>query len=76
MANTALKTNLHRLVDQTENEELLRMAYNLLHLKKESESSAFWQSLTEAQKADLRISYVEGDDDDKLIAWNELLNQY
>ncbi len=76
MANTALKTNLHRLVDQTENEELLRMAYNLLHLQKEADTSAFWESLTESQKAELHVSYQQGDDDEKLIAWNKLMSQY
>jgi len=72
MGALELKTDLHKLLDTIENEQLLRTIYDFLKQRENSGEGELWNSLTEAQKEEVFLSYEESEQDDKLIAWEVL----
>jgi hypothetical protein len=71
-----LKSNLHKIVDQIEDERLLRAIYSFLKLRENSEDGKIWNSLTEEQKREVILAYEESEDDANLIedkdVWKKL----
>jgi hypothetical protein len=72
MGTTELKSNLHRIVDQIEDERLLRAIYGFLKLRENSEDGKIWNSLTEEQKKEVMLAYDESEDDANLIEDKEV----
>lgn len=76
MSTAILKTELHPLVDQTENESLLRMMFDILQQTNNSKLGAFWSLLPEDQKQEKLQSAEDADSDEKLIPWQSLMSKY
>lgn len=76
MSTASLKKDLHLLVDQTENESLLRLMFDLLQQANDPKSADFWSTLTENQKNEILQSAAEADNDEKLIPWEVLVTKY
>lgn len=74
MSTLELKSDLYKILDKIENEELLRTIYDFL--KQPDESKSFWNSLTEAQKQEVYLSFQESDDGNKLLSWDDLMKKY
>jgi hypothetical protein len=72
MGTTHLKTELHKLLDSIENEELLRAIYDFLKMNNSATEGAIWKTLTEDQKKQVYLSYDESENPDNLIDWNEV----
>ena len=72
MGTIELKSNLHKLVDKINNEELLRTIHDFLKLRENSEEGRIWKSLTEDQKKEVFLSYEESENDRNLISWDEV----
>ena len=67
-----LKSNLHKIVDKIDNEQLLQTIYDFLKLSENSQEGQIWKSLTEEQKKEVYLSYQESEDDKNLVSWDDV----
>ncbi|WP_373522839.1 hypothetical protein [Aquiflexum sp.] len=74
MGTVELKSDLHKILDTIENEELLRTVYDFLKQGQKTEKGQFWNTLTEDQKKEVYLSYEQSQDDEKLIKWDDILS--
>ena len=72
MGTIELKSNLHKIVDKINNEELLRTIYDFLKVRENSEEGQIWRTLSEEQKNEVYLSYEESEDDSNLEPWDEI----
>ena len=72
MSTIELKSNLHKIVDKIDNEQLLQTIYDFLKLSENSQEGQIWKSLTEEQKKEVYLAYQESEDDKNLVAWEEV----
>ena len=72
MSTIELKSNLHKIVDKIDNEQLLQTIYDFLKLSENSQEGQIWKSLTEEQKKEVYLSYQESEDDKNLVSWDEV----
>lgn len=76
MGTLELKSNLHKIVDRIEDEQLLRAVYSFLEKRENSEDGQMWKQLTEEQKKEVLQAYEESEDDSNLIEdrdiWKDL----
>lgn len=68
MSVVTLKSNLHKIVDQIQNEQLLQTMYDFLNVRHSSKSRSWWESLTEEQMQEVLISFDESEDEINLIS--------
>jgi len=67
-----LKSSLHKILDNIENEQLLRVIYDFLKQRENPEEGQIWKTLTEEQKREVYLSYEESNDDNNLIEWKDI----
>ena len=76
MSTIELKSNLHKILDKIDNEQLLRAIYSFLEKRESSEDGRMWKQLTDEQKKEVLEAYDESDDDASLIddkdIWKDL----
>ncbi|MDI1324899.1 MAG: hypothetical protein PSV36_19300 [Algoriphagus sp.] len=76
MGTIALKSDLHKILDRIENEELLQTIYDFLKLRENAKGGQIWESLTENQKKEVDLSYDESQDDNNLVDWEAVKKKY
>ena len=76
MNNTSLKSNLHKLIDQINNPNLLEEYYQEMKSIIEKSKGNVWDTLTEDQKKEVILAYEESEDDNNLIDSKSVLNKY
>ena len=76
MGTIELKSNLHKILDRIENEQLLRTIYDFLKQRESTQEGQIWKTLTEEQKKEVYLSYEESQDDKNLIDWETVKNKY
>lgn len=72
MTNT-LKTSVHQLVDEIENEQLLETLRDFLSLRKALPAGKLWEELPEGKKQDILIALEESEDESTLISREDFL---
>ncbi|WP_339717820.1 hypothetical protein [Cyclobacterium amurskyense] len=76
MGTIELKSNLHKIIDSIEDEQLLRAISRFLEKRKSAEDGLLWKELTDEQKKEVLQAYEESEDKANLIndkdIWNEL----
>jgi len=72
MGTIELKSDLHKILDKIDNEQLLRAIYDFLKQREDAKEGQIWSTLTEEQKKEVYLSYDESNDDDNLIDWDEV----
>ena len=72
MGTIEIKSDLHKIVDKIDNEQLLHAIYDFLKQRISSEEGQIWKSLTEEQKKEVYLSYQESENDDNLIRWEDV----
>jgi hypothetical protein len=72
MGTLEIKSDLHKILDKIENEQLLRTVYDFLKQGEGKEDGRIWKKLTEEQKAEVYLSYEESNDDKNLINWEDI----
>lgn len=72
MGTIELKSNLHKILDRIDNEQLLRAIYDFLKQRENAEEGQIWKTLTEEQKKEIYLSYEESNDDNNLIDWEDV----
>jgi hypothetical protein len=76
MGTVELKSDLHKMLDRIENEQLLRTIYDFLKQRETAKEGQIWQSLTEEQKIEVYSSYEESQADHHLIDWETVKKKY
>jgi hypothetical protein len=76
MGTTELKSDLHKILDRIENEQLLRTIYDFLKQREHAKEGQIWKTLTEEQKKEVYLSYEESQDDKNLIDWDTIRKKY
>lgn len=74
MTAIELKSNLHKVIDRIQNEELLQAIYDFLKTRENSQSGKLWKSLSEEQKEELLASYEESENDENLISNDDVFD--
>jgi len=72
MGTIELKSNLHKIVDKIDNEQLLRAIYDFLKQRENSKEGQIWKTLSEEQKREVYLSYDESDGDNSLVDWKDI----
>lgn len=67
MNSSELKSNLHKIIDPIESEQLFQSLFDLLKEKKASNSNKPCDLLTEEQKTELFLSFEEPEIEENLI---------
>lgn len=76
MSTIELKSDLHKIVDKIENEQLLRAIYDFLKQGENEQEGQIWKTLTDEQKNEVYLSYKESQDDKNLIDWETVKKKY
>ena len=67
MSTTALKSNIHKIVEGIESEQLLQAIYDFLKVRETSSSGGVWDSLSEEQRQEVLLAYDESEDENNLV---------
>ena len=76
MGTIEMKSDLHKILDKIENEQLLRTIYDFLKQSENLEEGQIWKTLTEEQKREVYLSYKESHDDKNLIDWEDVKKKF
>lgn len=74
MTAIELKSNLHKVIDRIQNEELLQAIYDFLKTRENSQSGKLWKSLSKEQKEELLASYEKSENDENLISNDDVFD--
>ena len=72
MGTLELKSDLYKILDRIENEELLQAVYDFLKLKENAPEGLIWKTLSEEEKKEVYLSFEESEDDQNLIDWESI----
>jgi len=75
MGTIELKTNIHKIVDDIQNEDLLNTIYQFLQSRASEKSGGLWESLSESQKAEILLAYEESLDEKNLLDVDSLFSK-
>lgn len=67
MGTIELKSNIHKIVDEIQSEQLLQAIYDFLKTREKNKSSRLWDTLTEEQKREVLLAYDESEDENNLL---------
>ena len=76
MGTTELKTDLHKILDRIENEQLLRTIYDFLKQRENTQEGQIWKTLSDEQKNEVYLSYEESMEENNLIDWETIKKKY
>jgi len=76
MNKTKLRSNLHKLIDQIDNQNLLEEYYKEIKSIIEKSRGNVWDKLTDEQKKEVLLSYEESEEDDRLLDHDTVMNKY
>ncbi len=62
METLELKSNIHKIVDTIQNEQVLQLLYDFLKQKETGTDGSIWLSLDEAQKQEVLSAFEESED--------------
>ena len=72
MSTLELKSNIHKIVETIQNEQILQTIYDFLNTNKNNESAKLWETLTDVQKNEVLLAYSESEDENNLIDGDEI----
>lgn len=73
--STTLKSSVHQLVDEIENEQLLETLRDFLSLRKETQPGKLWEELPEDKKQEILLTLEESADESTLISREDFLKR-
>lgn len=76
MGASELRADLLKLLGSIENEELIRVIYDIVKEHQTGEEGKFWSTLTEEQKREIYLSYEESKEDANLKKWEDIKIKY
>lgn len=76
MGTIELKSDLRKILDRIEDEQLLRTIYDFLKQSENAEVGQIWKTLTDEQRNEVYASYEESKDDNNLTSWEDVRKKY
>lgn len=76
MGTIELKSDLRKILDKIEDEQLLRTVYDFLKQGENAEAGQIWKTLTEEQRKEVYASYEESKNDRNLTSWEDIKKKY
>ncbi len=67
MRTIELKSNIHKIVDGIQSEQLLQAIYDFLKTRTNTKAGGLWDTLTEEQKSEVLLAYDESEDENNLL---------
>ena len=67
MGAIELKSDLHKIIDKIQNEDLLSSLYDFLKTRETIKPGNLWKSLTSEQKEEVLMAYSESEEEENLI---------
>jgi len=71
-----LNSNIHSIVDQIQNQQLLLTLYKILKSNNGKKSNGVWDSLTAEERVEVMLAFEELEDEDNLIESDKVLNKF
>jgi hypothetical protein len=71
-----IKEKFHLLIDRIEDQELVKVYFELIQMLNQNESGKLWNGLTEEEKNELVISFEESNDLNNLISHDIVKKQH
>ncbi len=72
MSTAELKSTLHRILEEIEDERLLRAIHAFLEERVTQETGRIWEKLTDEQREEVLLAYEESENEKNLIDWEEV----
>lgn len=72
MSTAELKSTLHRILEEIEDERLLRAIHSFLEERVTHETGRIWDKLTDEQREEVLLAYEESENEENLIDWEEV----
>lgn len=72
MSTAELKTTLHRILEEIEDERLLRAIHAFLEERVTQGTGGIWEKLTDEQREEVLLVYEESENEENLIDWEEV----
>ena len=76
MSSVELKSNLHKLIDDIQNTELLKALYSILKESDIANEGSLWQSLSQSQKSEVLEAYKESENLKNLTPNSEVFKKF
>ncbi len=76
METIELKSELHRLIDELDNRNLLDDCYEEIKKAVAVSKNKIWDTLTEEQKQEVMLSYQESEDEGNLVDHETVMKKY
>lgn len=76
MAAVDLKSNLHKIIDETNNENLLSKFLELISKMSETKNGELWNRLTKSEQEELLNIELESRNEENLIPHSEMKKKY
>lgn len=71
-----IKTNFHHLIDEIDNEKILKNFYEVMNgFSPKNKTVDFWDTLTQEQKRELELAWEESEKEENLISHNEVMKE-
>lgn len=67
MGRIELKSNIHKIIDGIQSEQLLQTIYDFLKVRETSQPGQLWASLSDHQKNEVFLAYDESEDERNLL---------
>lgn len=74
MDTVELKSEIHKIINRIENDELLQSLLDFLKVKEKSTPGSLWNSLSEEQKNEVLLSFEESEDENNLISRDQFFS--
>ncbi len=76
MGTIELKSDLRKILDRIEDEQLLRALYDFLKQSEGAEGGQIWKTLTAEQKKEVYASYEKSKNYNSLTSWDDVKKKY
>jgi hypothetical protein len=75
MGTIELKSNIHKILDEIQSEQLLQTLYDFLKTKETNKPGQLWNSLSDIEKKEVLQAYDESESDENLSEMNSLFKK-
>ncbi len=75
METIDIKFNIHKIINEIQNEQLLKSIYSFLKTAIPNKAPQLWQLLNEAEKEEVLLSFEESEDESNLISFEKAVKR-
>lgn len=75
MGTIELKSNIHKIVDNIQSEQVLQLVYDFLKNSETGQTGKLWNSMTEEQKNQVLSAFEESEDENNLIDIDQVIKR-